>query len=274
MIDDTFIIAGAWFIGAFVNGLTGMGGALLSLPLISLFISSKSVILVSLIAGLQVGLMTLLLYWRYIDIKEVLGFWAAALPGIFLGVWLLKIVDIEILELLLCVLIVTHIVVQLVQDWLGSCMAPRAVMKYLCGFLAGIFGASLGINGPIMAIYTSLMCMEKNKARGFFNQRHPYLHHQPGDRCRKRSPDRRNSGDGGFRSSRGSTGVSVRLAFCPPYSSGNIPYGPAYPPRVRRRFPVLQDYALLFQLLTAAAWHSDACGTESFSPAHDRIYRG
>ncbi len=173
MIDDTFIIAGAWFIGAFVNGLTGMGGALLSLPLISLFISSKSVILVSLIAGLQVGLMTLLLYWRYIDIKEVLGFWAAALPGIFLGVWLLKIVDIEILELLLCVLIVTHIVVQLVQDWLGSCMAPRAVMKYLCGFLAGIFGASLGINGPIMAIYTSLMCMEKNKARGFLTSAIP-----------------------------------------------------------------------------------------------------
>ena len=168
MNNDLLIIAGAWFIGAFINGLTGMGGALISMPLISLFVSSKDVILISLITGTMVGTLTMVFYWRYIDIKEVLGFWLPAIPGIAVGVWTLKVVDISTLELLLCVLIVVHIVVQLIQDWLGTCMAPRAVMKYVCGFGAGFFSGSLGVNGPIMAIYTSLMCMEKNRARGFF----------------------------------------------------------------------------------------------------------
>ena len=163
-----FIIGAAWFIGAFINGLTGMGGTLIALPLITIFISSKSIILISFIASIMVGLMTLLLYWRYIDVKDVLGFWIPALPGIVIGVWTLKIVDVELLELLLCIIIVLHITVQLIQDWLGTCMAPRAAMKYICGFIAGFFGGSIGINGPIMAMYASLMCLDKNKARGFF----------------------------------------------------------------------------------------------------------
>ena len=165
-MNDLLIIAGAWFIGAFINGLTGMGGTLIALPLISLFVSSKDVILISLISGTLVGTMTMVFYWRHIDVREVLGFWLPAIPGIALGVWTLKVVDIEVLELLLCILIVVHIVVQLIQDWLGTCMAPRAVMKYVCGFVAGFFGGAIGINGPIMAIYASLMCMEKNRARG------------------------------------------------------------------------------------------------------------
>ena len=137
MNNDILIIAGAWFIGAFINGLTGMGGTLIALPLISLFVSAKSVILISIFAGTLVGTLTLLLYWRYIDVKDVIGFWLPAIPGIVLGVWTLKVVDMELLELLLCVIIVLHIIVQLIQDWLGTCMAPRACMKYLCGFLAG-----------------------------------------------------------------------------------------------------------------------------------------
>ncbi|WP_294486453.1 sulfite exporter TauE/SafE family protein [uncultured Mailhella sp.] len=168
MVSDLFIIGAAWFIGAFINGLTGMGGTLIALPLITIFISSKSIILISFIASIMVGLMTLLLYWRYIDVKDVLGFWIPALPGIVIGVWTLKIVDVELLELLLCIIIVLHITVQLIQDWLGTCMAPRAAMKYICGFIAGFFGGSIGINGPIMAMYASLMCLDKNKARGFF----------------------------------------------------------------------------------------------------------
>ena len=167
-MNDLFIICAAWFIGAFINGLTGMGGTLIALPLITLFVSAKSVILISLISGTLVGTLTFLLYWRYIDVRDVLGFWLPALPGIALGVWTLKVVDIELLELLLCGIIVMHITVQLVQDWLGTCMAPRAIMKYICGFFAGFFGGSIGINGPIMAMYASLMCLEKNKARGFF----------------------------------------------------------------------------------------------------------
>jgi uncharacterized membrane protein YfcA len=41
-------------------------------------------------------------------------------------------------------------------------------MKYLCGFVTGFFTGALGISGPTMAIYTSLMCLRKDQARGFF----------------------------------------------------------------------------------------------------------
>ncbi len=173
MVNDLFIIGAAWFIGAFINGLTGMGGMLIALPLITLFVSSKTVILISIIISVLVSLMSFALYWRYINVRDVIGFWLPAIPGILLGVRTLKIVDVEILELLLCLIIVMHIIVQLVQDWLGTCMAPRSFMKWGCGFFAGFFGGSIGINGPVMAMYASLICMEKNEARGFFTSSTP-----------------------------------------------------------------------------------------------------
>ena len=86
MNTGLLIIAGAWFIGAFINGLTGMGGALISMPLISLFVSSKEVILISLITGTMVGSLTMVFYWRYINVRELLGFWIPAIPGIAVGV--------------------------------------------------------------------------------------------------------------------------------------------------------------------------------------------
>ncbi len=173
MNGDILVMMAAWAVGAFINGLTGMGGTLIALPLITFFVSSKTAVVVSMLTGTFVGLLTFFLYWRYISIKEVLGFWIPALPGIVLGVQILKAVDMELLELLLCSIIVVHIVVQLVQDWLGTCMAPRRLMKYLCGFAAGFFGGSIGINGPVMAMYASLMCMDKDKARGFFSSSTP-----------------------------------------------------------------------------------------------------
>ncbi|MCQ2445064.1 MAG: sulfite exporter TauE/SafE family protein [Mailhella sp.] len=164
----TLVAAASWFVGAFVNGLTGMGGALISLPIISMFSPSKEVIVISTIAGMQVATMAFILYFRHIRLRESIGFWIASLPGIPCGVMVLRFVDIEMLQLLLCFIIITHIVVQCVQEWLGTCMAPRETLKYLCGFVAGFFLGSIGVNGPILAIYASLMCMEKNTARGFF----------------------------------------------------------------------------------------------------------
>lgn len=173
MTTDILIIAVVWIFAAFINGLTGMGGGLISLPIISLFVSSKSIIIITLIVGTMVGTLTLFLYWRHINFKEVAGFWIASLPGMYIGSYALKMVDMAILQLFLFALIVIHITVQLIQEWLGTCMAPRALMKYACGFLAGIFGGSVGLNGPIMAIYSSLMCMEKDRARGFFTTSTP-----------------------------------------------------------------------------------------------------
>lgn len=162
------VIAGAWFIGAFVNGLTGMGGALISLPIISLVISSKSVIVISLMTGAAVGILSFLFYARLIPLREAATYWMAALPGLVLGALTLKLVDIHVLQMLLAVIITVNIAVQLFQNWLGTCMAPRKAMKYICGFFTGFFGGALGIPGPIMAIYASLMCMDKDTARGFF----------------------------------------------------------------------------------------------------------
>jgi len=164
----TMVISGAWFIGAFVNGLTGMGGAIISLPIISLAIPSKSVIVISLMTGASVGILSFLFYSRLIPKREALEYWLIALPGLLVGSWTLKLVDMQILQMLLAVIITINIGVQLFQSWLGTCMAPRRIMKYLCAFFTGFFGGALGIPGPIMAIYASLVCMEKDKARGFF----------------------------------------------------------------------------------------------------------
>ena len=171
--EETLIMAAAWFFGAFVNGLTGMGGMLIALPLLTLFVVSKSAIVISLFPGFAAGFLTLLVFGRFIHFREALEFWIAALPGMVLGVLTLKLVDMEVLQIILAAIITTHVAIQLVQDWLGTCMAPHISLRLILGFAAGFFTGSIGINGPIMAIYASLMCMDENSARGFFTSAVP-----------------------------------------------------------------------------------------------------
>jgi len=99
--QETAVMMLAWFVGAFVNGVTGLGSAMVALPLLSLVIVSKDMIVVSAICGMLVAFAALAIYWKVFDFREDRLFWGCYALGAPFGLLTLKTVDIHILQLLL-----------------------------------------------------------------------------------------------------------------------------------------------------------------------------
>lgn len=144
-----FIILAA----GFVQGLTGFGSVLLSLPLLSLFLDIKTVIpLVSLFA-LCINASVCYSVRQSLSIRRLAILLLATLPGLPLGAWALKHVMQQYLALFLGTTIILFMGYQFffrprAREWKRPWIA-------LTGMLAGFLGGSIGANGPPVIIYAT-----------------------------------------------------------------------------------------------------------------------
>lgn len=96
----------AWFLGGFVNIITGIGGNLVALPVMLLALDFTVAAIVSCVIGALLGVMLVLRFYRFADARSVLLLSLGALPGLVAGVMCLKYLPIFWLEIFLgCVFI-------------------------------------------------------------------------------------------------------------------------------------------------------------------------
>ena len=69
------------FLAGFVQGLSGFGAVLLSLPLLSIFLDIKTVIPLVALAALAMTLIVLVQLWRYLEWRRVYPLIIGAVPG-------------------------------------------------------------------------------------------------------------------------------------------------------------------------------------------------
>lgn len=151
------------FGAGFVQGLTGFGSVLISLPLLCFFYPLKSVIpLVSLFALI----INSLLMWnlrKYFSFKAVAPLIFSTLLGLPLGVYFLKNLPSFYLEISLGLILGFYSLYGLFIRLPEISLKPR--WAYLAGFLAGILGGSLGTNGPPIIVYSSILPVDKHKMK-------------------------------------------------------------------------------------------------------------
>lgn len=151
------------FLGGFVQGMTGFGVMLVSLPLMALVIDIKTAIPLIVLLGFIINAMLLFQLASYIEIKKWLPLWVASLPGIPVGIYVLKTVETRHLEILLGVVILITAA--------GVCFSKRPekelkpVWTGMAGFIAGLLGGSLGAPGPPVIVYTSLQPWTKQQIK-------------------------------------------------------------------------------------------------------------
>lgn len=80
----------AWFLGGFVNIITGIGGNLVALPVMLLALDFTVAAVVSCVIGALLGVMLVLRFYRFADARSVLLLSLGALPGLVAGVMCLK----------------------------------------------------------------------------------------------------------------------------------------------------------------------------------------
>jgi len=170
LADVYFYLTVVAFLAGFVQGLSGFGSVLLSLPLLVLFLDIREAIpLVNLMGVILtvVLIAQLRAHWEWGRIWPLL---AGACPGIPVGVWLLKRMDPAHVQAVLGAVLVAYALYGLlcklpIGKWSGR-------WAYLFGFLAGGLGGAISASGPPVIVYTSLQAWTKDQIKvtlqGFF----------------------------------------------------------------------------------------------------------
>lgn len=151
------------FLGGFVQGLAGFGVMLFALPLMVLVIDIKSAVPLIILLGLVINVMLLFQLAPFIERKKWLPLWLASLPGIPVGIYVLKTVEPRHLEILLGVVILFTAA----AIWFSR--RPEKELKNIwagmAGFVAGLLGGSIGAPGPPIIVYTSLQPWTKQQVK-------------------------------------------------------------------------------------------------------------
>jgi hypothetical protein len=158
------------FLAGFIQGLSGFGSVLLSLPLMALFMDIREAIpLVNLMGVILTVTLIIQLraHWEWGRIWPLL---AGAVPGIPVGVYLLKRMDPVHIQVVLGVVLLAYaiygLLFRLPLGKLGGLWAC------FFGFFAGGLGGAISASGPPVIVYTSLQAWTKDQIKvtlqGFF----------------------------------------------------------------------------------------------------------
>lgn len=158
------------FLAGFIQGLSGFGSVLLSLPLMVLFMDIRGAIpLVNLMGVVLTVILIVQLraHWEWGKIWPLL---AGAFPGIPVGVYFLKRMDPVHVQIILGVVLVAYAIYGL----LFKLPIGKLGGLWACvfGFFAGSLGGAISASGPPVIVYTSLQAWTKDQIKvtlqGFF----------------------------------------------------------------------------------------------------------
>lgn len=156
--------------GAFIQGFSGFGFALFSLPILSFLIGIKTAVPLIALCGLTNNIFLVIDLKQHIKPFELKRLITGAVIGIPLGAIFLSKADPDLLKTLLGILVIIFVLLSLFQ-----LIKPRGVNKnygYLFGLMSGLLGGAFNTNGPPILIYFYLQGWDKFKQKasitGFF----------------------------------------------------------------------------------------------------------
>jgi len=160
---ETVYLALIAYLGGLVQGMTGFGLMLVSLPLMALMIDIKTAVPLILMLGL---VMNVILVWRlarHVQTRKWLPLLMASLPGVPVGVYILKTVEPQWLELLVGGVIIATAAATWQHGSSKTALKQRWTLT--AGFSAGFLGASIGAAGPPVIVYTALQPWPKHQIK-------------------------------------------------------------------------------------------------------------
>jgi len=153
------IIFFAVFIGAFIQGATGLGLGLVITAILPFFLTVKETTLLVLSLLIISGLTVTIKYYKHLKWKDILGFLAVVLIGRFAAFFILSAYgDMDFLKIWLGVVLLLIVVYQLVSakkmKSLGELtQRKKRMLQVSLGFSSGLIGGVFGLGGPFLVIY-------------------------------------------------------------------------------------------------------------------------
>ena len=143
----------------FVQGFSGFGSVLLSLPLLALFMDVKTAIPLVAMMGVLLTVLLLIPLWKDLDWGRIWPLLLGAVPGVPLGAYILKSLNSRLILVFLGSILVCYSLYGLFfkvnHRELGRGWA------YFTGFLSGCFGGAFSAAGPPVIVYVSVQPWRK-----------------------------------------------------------------------------------------------------------------
>lgn len=158
------------FFAAFTQGMTGFGFAMVSLSMLSVFMTINEAVPLAALSGAVVNVYLIVKLKHHIDLREVKNLIIGAVIGIPIGSYVLTVSSPELLEFVLGVVIIIFVFLSATK--IVKQVGLHKKWGYLFGLSSGILGGSLNTNGPPVLIYFYLHGFDKFKQKasitGFF----------------------------------------------------------------------------------------------------------
>ena len=142
-----------WFLAGFINGISGMGLALVAVPLLSLFMDIQIVIP---LACLLVPLASMMMTWsfrKHCNVKSCIPFIISSIPGAILGTLLLSYVPTLYLQIAMSLFLIFYVLWSLGYKKSNEEPQENKAIALICGFFSGLSGSSISFAGPPVVIY-------------------------------------------------------------------------------------------------------------------------
>lgn len=147
----TLIVCLTWFVGGFVSGVSGIGGAMVALPVVAMFLPMHETIVLTCLLNVIMDGCIAAMHFRHCRFSSFWPMMLGAIPGSVLGLYVLKLFPGEVLQVGVGLMLLFFVYWQRC-----SRIQARGESRPLgcaAGFGAGLLGTSISFDGPPIAAY-------------------------------------------------------------------------------------------------------------------------
>lgn len=166
MFDSSYpLVFLAWFLGGFVNGISGMGAAMVALPIVACVLEMNEAVPSSCLVATVVAVYVAWMYRAYCRYAPLVPLLVGCVPGAVVGVYVLRVVPGVWLEAALGLALAGYVLWQHFHR-AGAAHPESVPGGAAAGFASGFANAAISFSGPPVAIYALHVGWDKDTTRG------------------------------------------------------------------------------------------------------------
>ena len=150
------VVTLGWFTGGIVGGATGMGSVMVAMPILMTAFPAGDAVLISCLCALYGNIHLIMVYHKLANAKDVRELILGCVPGCLLGTLVLKFAPVQMLELMVCVMLVCFIVMRCRSGASAYRLSESNAIGLGAGVVSGFVHSSVALSGAPLGIYALL----------------------------------------------------------------------------------------------------------------------